>query len=158
MCRVGTGWDAHAFGGQGPLRLGGVSIPFEKRLEGHSDGDVLAHAVCDAILGATGMDDIGVIFPDTAPELKDIDSMILLRRVGEMISNRFKINNIDSVIIAQTPRVAPYLKEMRKNIAEALELEIESVNVKASSPEGLGAAGRAEGIIAQAVVSLMALP
>jgi 2-C-methyl-D-erythritol 2,4-cyclodiphosphate synthase len=154
MCRVGIGWDAHAFGGPGPLRLGGVSIPFEKRLAGHSDADVLAHAVCDALLGAAGLDDIGAQFPDTDPRYKDIDSMILLERVGRMVSERFCIVNVDSTIVAQAPRVGPYLLKMRENIARALVTGVENVSVKAASPEGLGAIGRAEGIAAQAVASL----
>jgi len=154
MSRAGIGWDAHAFGGPGPLRLGGVSIPSDNRLAGHSDADALAHAVCDALLGAAGLDDLGALFPDDDPDLKDIDSMILLARVGAMISPRFRIINIDSVVIAQTPRLAPYLKEMRRNMARALGIGADRVNVKATSPEGLGALGRAEGIAAQAVALL----
>jgi 2-C-methyl-D-erythritol 2,4-cyclodiphosphate synthase len=155
MSRAGIGWDAHAFGGRGPLRLGGVTIPGEAGLEGHSDADVLIHAVCDALLGAAGLDDLGTHFPDNDPEYANIDSLVLLARVKLMIADRrFEIINVDSVIIAQKPRVSNFLKEMKENIASVLEIESDRVCVKASSPEGLGAVGRAEGIIAQAVASL----
>jgi len=158
MARVGIGWDAHAFGGGLPLRLGGVTIPDEKGLAGHSDADVLIHAVCDAMLGAAGLGDLGSFFPDDDPEFKGIDSIILLQRTLRMVAGRrYGIVNVDSVIMAQQPRLAPYLMLMRDNIARVLEIEPGRVCVKASSPEGLGAIGRAEGIAAQAVVSLSEL-
>jgi len=155
MSRTGIGWDAHAFGGLGTLRLGGVSIPYDSGLKGHSDADVLVHAICDALLGAAGLGDLGSFFPDTDPALENIDSLILLGRVRKMIfENGFRIINVDSVIVAEAPRVSPYLKDMKENISRVLENEAGRVCVKASSPEGLGAAGRAEGIIAHAVVSI----
>jgi 2-C-methyl-D-erythritol 2,4-cyclodiphosphate synthase len=155
MSRVGIGWDAHAFGGRKPLRLGGVTIPYDTGLIGHSDADVLVHAICDALLGASGMGDIGAFFPDTDPEFENIDSLVLLSRVRRMIiESYFDIINVDSVIVAQMPRISPYFTEMRGNIARVLEIETNRVCVKASSPEGLGAAGRAEGIIAHAIASL----
>ncbi|MFA6448845.1 MAG: 2-C-methyl-D-erythritol 2,4-cyclodiphosphate synthase [bacterium] len=155
MSRVGIGWDAHAFGGPGPLKLGGVAIPCDKGLSGHSDADALVHAICDALLGAAGLGDLGAFFPDTNPEYKNIDSLVLLGRVRRMIiESWFDIINVDSVIVAQEPRVSPYFKEMKENIARVLEIEVERVCVKASSPEGMGAVGRAEGIVAHAVASL----
>jgi len=155
MGRVGIGWDAHPFGGDGPIRLGGVTIESAAGLTGHSDADVLVHAVCDALLGAAGYDDLGTVFPDTDDSYRGINSLKLLDAVGRMVEQRwFQIENVDSVIIAQKPRVSAYLKEMRTNISRVLRIELERVNVKASSPEGLGAIGRAEGIVAQAVALL----
>ncbi len=155
MGRVGIGWDAHPFGGDGPIRLGGVLIESETGLIGHSDADVLVHAVCDALLGAAGYDDLGTVFPDTDGKYRGIDSLKLLDTVGRMVEQRwFQIENVDSVIIAQKPRVSVYLREMRSNISRVLRIEVERVSVKASSPEGLGAIGRAEGIVAQAVALL----
>jgi len=155
MYRVGTGWDAHAFGGPGPLRLGGVNVPHDRRLEGHSDGDALVHAVCDAILGAAGLQDIGTLFPASEPELKDVDSMKLLGRVRALAEDDgFLIVNIDSVIIAQAPRLAPHIDAMRAGISAVLRLENACVGIKVKSPEGLGAVGRSEGIAAQAVALL----
>ncbi len=150
--RVGCGWDAHAFGGDGPLKLGGVEIPGARGLSGHSDADVLAHAVCDAILGAAGLPDIGAHFPDDDPRYEGADSVGLLRMAaGYVAEKKYKAVNVDAVIIAQEPRLAPFFLRMRENIAAAVGLSPEDVSVKAASPEGLGAVGRGEGIAAQAV-------
>lgn len=155
MMRVGIGWDAHAFEEGRPLRLGGVTIPYEIGLAGHSDADVLIHALCDAMLGAAALGDLGSFFPDDDEEFKGIDSTILLKRVNEMLAARgYEVANADSVIIAQKPRVSMYLAEMKINIASILGIEPDRICVKASSPEGLGAIGRSEGIAAQAVVLL----
>jgi 2-C-methyl-D-erythritol 2,4-cyclodiphosphate synthase len=153
--RVGCGWDAHAFGGDGPLKLGGVEIPGARGLSGHSDADVLAHAVCDAILGAAGLPDIGAQFPDDDPRYEGADSVGLLRAAAGFIADKkYRAVNADAVIIAQEPRLSPYFSRMRENIAAALGLSPEYVSVKAASPEGLGAVGRGEGIAAQAVALL----
>jgi 2-C-methyl-D-erythritol 2,4-cyclodiphosphate synthase len=155
MYRVGTGWDAHRFCDGRPLKLGGITIPYGKGLEGHSDADALAHAVCDALLGAAGLTDIGNIFPDDDPKYENIDSLELLAEVKRMIEkNKFRIVNVDSVIIAQAPRLSQYLPDMKQRIAATLGLEPGRVGVKASSPEGLGGIGRAEGIAAQCVACL----
>jgi len=157
MFRMGLGWDAHVFGGSGPVVLGGVAIPCETGLEGHSDADALVHAVCDALLGAAGLPDLGTHFPDTDPSLEGIVSLRLLKEVAGMIGNRgFDIVNVDSVIIAGKPRLSEFLGEMKENIAAVLGLDPSLVGVKASSPEGMGAVGRGEGIAAQAVACLKA--
>ncbi len=151
--RIGNGYDVHRLVENRKLILGGVEIPFEQGLLGHSDADVLLHAICDALLGAAALGDIGRHFPDTSNEFKDIDSLILLKRVGMLLKERaFTIVNIDSTIIAQRPKLAPYINEMVANIARVLELKPEQVNVKATTTEGLGWEGRAEGIAAQAAV------
>ncbi|HOC91615.1 MAG TPA: 2-C-methyl-D-erythritol 2,4-cyclodiphosphate synthase [bacterium] len=153
--RVGCGWDAHAFGGDGPLKLGGVEVPGARGLSGHSDADVLAHAVCDAILGAAGLPDIGAHFPDDDPQYEGADSVGLLRMAaGYVAEKKYRAVNVDAVIIAQEPRLAPFFLRMRENIAAAVGLSPEDVSVKAASPEGLGAVGRGEGIAAQAVALL----
>ena len=153
--RIGTGYDVHRLTGERRLILGGVDIPYEKGLAGHSDADVLLHAVMDAMLGAAAMGDIGKHFPDTDESYKGISSLTLLKRVGELLAdNRFVVSNIDSTIIAQEPRLRPYIDEMRKNIAEALSLDISAVSVKATTEEGLGFTGKGEGIAAQAVCLL----
>lgn len=150
--RIGTGYDVHRLVENRKLILGGVEIPFGKGLLGHSDADVLLHAICDALLGAAALGDIGRHFPDTSHEFKDIDSLILLKRVGLLLKERvFTIVNIDSTIIAQRPKLAPYINEMVKNIARVLEISPEQVNVKATTTEGLGWEGRTDGIAAQAV-------
>lgn len=150
--RIGTGYDVHRLVENRRLILGGVEIPFEQGLLGHSDADVLLHAICDALLGAAALGDIGKHFPDTSNEFKDIDSLILLKRVGLLLKERhYTIINIDSTIIAQRPKLASYINDMAKNIARVLELTPEQVNVKATTTEGLGWEGRAEGIAAQAV-------
>lgn len=150
--RVGIGYDAHRLVAGRRLVLGGVEIPFEKGLLGHSDADVLVHAINDALLGAAALGDIGVHFPDTDPEYKDIRSIILLERVGELLKNEgFEVLNIDSVICAERPKLSPYIDKMRENIAEALRISKDRVSVKATTTEGMGFEGRGEGISAQAV-------
>lgn len=150
--RIGTGYDVHRLSEGRKLIMGGVEIPFEKGLLGHSDADVLIHAVMDALLGAAGLGDIGLHFPDTDPAYKGISSLLLLERTGELLQEKgFLIENIDAVIIAQAPKMRPFIDTMRKNIAEALGLEAEYVNVKATTEEGLGFTGSGEGIAAQAV-------
>ena len=151
--RIGNGYDVHRLVENRRLILGGVEIPFDQGLLGHSDADVLLHAICDALLGAAALGDIGRHFPDTSNEFKDIDSLILLERVGLLLRERaFTIVNIDSTIIAQRPKLAPYINDMTVNIARVLNLNPEQVNVKATTTEELGWEGRAEGIAAQAVV------
>ncbi|MFO7152669.1 MAG: 2-C-methyl-D-erythritol 2,4-cyclodiphosphate synthase [Bacillota bacterium] len=150
--RVGIGYDAHRLVAGRRLVLGGVEIPFEKGLLGHSDADVLVHAINDALLGAAALGDIGVHFPDTDPEYKDIRSIILLERVGELLKNEgFEVLNIDSVICAERPKLSPYIDKMRENIAKALRISKDRVSVKATTTEGMGFEGRGEGISAQAV-------
>jgi len=155
MIRIGHGYDVHQLVAGRDLILGGVKIPHSKGLHGHSDADVLIHAICDACLGAAGLGDIGRHFPDTEAQYKNIDSRKLLRKVKEAIAERgWKIANIDSTIVAQAPRVAPHLRQMIQNIAADLGIAPESVNIKATTTENLGFAGREEGIAAHAVVLL----
>ena len=152
MIRIGHGYDAHRFASGARLVLGGVEIEFELGLAAHSDGDVLIHALCDALLGAAGLGDIGRHFPDTSPEFAGIDSRILLRRVVALVGAQgFGVVNADATIIAQAPRLAPHLGEMRANIASDLRVETGRVNVKATTTEGMGFAGRTEGMAAYAV-------
>jgi len=151
--RIGIGFDAHKFTGGKPLILGGVEIPFRFGLEGHSDADVVAHAIMDAILGAIAAGDIGQHFPDTDEEYRNISSMVLLSRVGRILSERgFRVGNIDCVAVLEEPKVSPYREEMREKIAGALEIEKDKVGLKASTTEGLGFTGRREGVAAYAVV------
>ena len=153
MIRIGHGFDAHRFESGARLVLGGVTIEFERGLAAHSDGDVLIHALCDALLGAAGLGDIGRHFPDTSPEFAGVDSRILLRRVVALAGEQgFGVVNADATIIAQAPRLAPYLDGMRANIASDLRVETQRVNVKATTTEGMGFAGRTEGVAAHAVV------
>ena len=153
--RVGTGYDVHRLVEGRPLVIGGVKIPYSKGLLGHSDADVLLHALCDALLGAAALGDIGLHFPDHDERFKDISSLLLLSRVGEMLYRReYRIANIDSTIAAQEPRLAPYMQQMRENIAQALNITLEQVNVKATTTEGLGFEGTGEGMSAQAIVLL----
>ena len=155
MIRIGHGYDVHQLVAGRDLILGGVKIPHSKGLHGHSDADVLIHAICDACLGAAGLGDIGQHFPDTDALYKNIDSRKLLRKVKEAIAERgWKIANVDSTIVAQAPRVAPHLPQMIQNIAADLGIPQESVNIKATTTEKLGFAGREEGIAAHAVVLL----
>jgi len=150
--RIGIGFDVHKLVSDRKLVLGGVVIPFEKGLLGHSDADVLVHAVNDALLGACALGDIGKHFPDTDPEYKDISSLILLKKVNKLLSEKgYRVINIDSVICAQRPKLAPYIDQMRQNIAETLGVDIDQVSIKATTTEGLGFEGRGEGISAQAV-------
>lgn len=148
--RVGQGFDVHALVPGRRLVIGGVPIPHEKGLQGHSDADVLLHAICDALLGAAGMGDIGKHFPDSDPAYKDADSRKLLREVRSKIG-RFKIVNIDATILAQEPRMAPHIARMAENIAADLGVGPGSINIKATTTEHLGFVGRLEGIAAQAV-------
>lgn len=149
------GYDVHRLVQDRKLIIGGMEIPYEKGLLGHSDADVLLHAVMDALLGAAALGDIGKHFPDTDPDYKGISSMTLLEHVGGLLEeNRFLIENIDATIIAQAPKMRPYIDQMRANIAEALKIEVEQVNVKATTEEGLGFTGSGEGISSQAVCML----
>ncbi len=150
--RIGFGYDVHKLVDDRPLIIGGVEIPYEKGLLGHSDADVLLHAVADAILGAAALRDIGKHFPDTNPEFKGIDSRILLRRVVKLINSKgYSIGNLDATIIAQAPKMAPYIEQMRKNIAEDCNVDINNVNIKATTEEGLGFTGEKLGISANCV-------
>ena len=151
--RIGQGFDVHALVGGRPLIIGGVTIPFERGLAGHSDADVLLHALCDALIGAAGLGDIGKHFPDTDPRYKGADSRELLRAVMRLLQARnFSVVNVDSTIIAQAPKMAPYIPAMRSNIAADLGLQVDAVNIKAKTAEKLGFLGRGEGIVAEAVV------
>ena len=157
MIRIGHGYDAHRFAPGAKLVLGGVAIEFECALAAHSDGDVLIHALCDALLGAAGLGDIGRHFPDTSPEFTGVDSRVLLRRVVALLSERgFGVVNADVTAIAQAPRLAPHLGEMRTNLASDLGIEPGGVNVKATTTEGMGFTGRGEGIAAHAVALIEA--
>lgn len=150
--RVGFGYDVHAFVTGRALFLGGIEIPYLFGLQGHSDADVLLHAICDALLGATGEGDIGKHFPDTDSQYRDIRSTVLLKRViGKMKEKRFHLINIDATIVAQKPKLSEFIPRMVKQIADVLEIEPGRVNVKATTTEGLGFAGRGEGIGAYAV-------
>ena len=150
--RIGHGYDVHRFAENRPLVIGGVTIPYEKGLAGHSDADVLLHAVCDALLGAAALGDIGKHFPDNDQSFKNIDSRILLRRVVAFLNQKgYKINNIDATIIAEKPKMAGHIDLMRQNIADDCQMDIDSVNVKATTEEGLGFTGELKGISAHAV-------
>ena len=154
--RIGHGYDVHKLVEDRKLILGGVEIPYEKGLLGHSDADVLVHAVMDALLGALALGDIGKHFPDTDPTYKGADSIELLRHVGKIISDRgYKVGNIDSTILCQKPKLAPHIESMRANIAGALECDISQVSVKATTEEKLGFTGEGLGISAHAVCVLM---
>jgi 2-C-methyl-D-erythritol 2,4-cyclodiphosphate synthase len=153
MFRIGQGFDVHQLTEGRPLIIGGITIPYEKGLLGHSDADVLLHAVADGCLGAIAAGDIGKHFPDTDPEFKDADSAKLLQHVWMLIKDEgYELGNIDCTIIAQKPKMAPYIDEMRARIAELLEADITQVNVKATTSEKLGFTGRGEGIAAQTTV------
>lgn len=150
--RIGNGYDVHALKEGRKLILGGVEIPYSMGLDGHSDADVLIHAIMDALLGAASCGDIGKLFPDNDDKYKGISSILLLKEVKKAIEKKgFSVVNTDSVIIAQSPKLAPYIEEMRKNIAEALETDVENVSVKATTTEHLGFEGRKEGIAAMSV-------
>lgn len=153
--RVGLGYDVHKLVEGRDLILGGVQIPYEKGLLGHSDADVLLHAIMDALLGAAALGDIGKHFPDTDPKYKGISSIKLLEYVRELIDDElYVVGNVDATIIAQRPKMAPYIEQMRKNVADALAIEVSQVNIKATTEEGLGFTGSGEGISAQAIASL----
>lgn len=154
--RVGMGYDVHRLTEGRKLILGGVEIPWEKGLLGHSDADVLVHAVMDALLGAAALGDIGKHFPDTDPAYKGISSILLLRHVAELLKkNGYAIGNVDATIIAQKPKMAPHILKMRENMAEAMGISVDCLNVKATTEEGLGFTGREEGIAAQAICLLV---
>lgn len=153
MMRVGQGFDVHTFAEDRPLIIGGITIPYEKGLTGHSDADVLLHTVADACLGAIGEGDIGRHFPDTDMAYKDLDSARLLAEVWAMVKERgYQLVNVDCTIMAQLPKMAPYTDSMKERIAELLEADVSQVNVKATTTERLGFVGRGEGIAAQAAI------
>lgn len=153
--RIGIGYDVHKLVSNRDLILGGVKIPYEFGLLGHSDADVLLHAISDALLGATALGDIGLLFPDTDMKFKDADSLLLLKEVVSRIKKEgYEIENIDSIIIAQKPKMRPYIDDMRKNIADACEIDIKQVSVKATTEEGLGFTGNGKGIASKASVLL----
>ena len=153
--RIGMGYDVHKLVEGRDLIIGGVKIPYEKGLLGHSDADVLLHAIMDALLGAAALGDIGKHFPDTDPKYKGADSIALLKEVGTLLDkNHFVIENIDATIIAQAPKMRPHIDEMRINIAQALRIEMSQVSVKATTEEGLGFTGSGEGISSQAICLL----
>lgn len=155
MMRVGHGYDVHRLVEGRKLILGGVDIPWEKGLLGHSDADVLVHAVMDALLGAAGLWDIGHAFPDNDPAYAGIDSMVLLARVRDMLTEKgYTVGNVDATILAQRPKLAGYIPQMRRNIAQVLEVEEDCINVKATTEEGLGFTGSGEGMAAHAVALL----
>ncbi|WP_100374421.1 2-C-methyl-D-erythritol 2,4-cyclodiphosphate synthase [Bacillus sp. FJAT-45037] len=159
MMRIGQGFDVHQLVEGRPLILGGITIPYEKGLLGHSDADVLLHTVADAILGAVAEGDIGKHFPDTDPEFKDADSAKLLIHVWNIVKDKgYQLGNIDCTIIAEKPKMAPHISQMRAKIAELLEADTSQVNVKATTTEKLGFTGRGEGIAAQATVLLTKNP
>lgn len=151
--RIGMGYDVHRLVRERQLVLGGVTIPFEKGLLGHSDADVLVHALCDALLGAAGLGDIGLHFPDTDPLFKDIYSIKLLAMTYEMVGEKgFSIINADATVFAEAPKLAPYKNEIQKNIAQTLNVDPDLINIKATTTEGLGMIGKGEGIGAMCVV------
>jgi 2-C-methyl-D-erythritol 2,4-cyclodiphosphate synthase len=154
--RIGSGIDIHAFGPGDFVMLGGIRIPYTQGVVAHSDGDVVLHALCDALLGAAGLGDIGQHFKDTDPRWKGADSRVFVRGVLDMLKARaLRVGNADITILAQAPRVGPHRDEMRRQIAELLEVKEDAVNIKATTPEQLGAFGRSEGLFAQAVVLLL---
>ena len=153
--RIGIGYDVHQLTEGRPLWLGGVLVPHSLGLLGHSDADVLLHAICDAMLGAAALGDIGKHFPDNDPQYKNVDSKLLLRRCGELLAlHDYSVGNIDSIVVAQKPKIAPYIPAMRQTIADTLGISIDRVSVKATTTEHLGFEGREEGISAHAVVLL----
>ncbi|CCQ09559.1 2-C-methyl-D-erythritol 2,4-cyclodiphosphate synthase [Pseudoalteromonas luteoviolacea B = ATCC 29581] len=154
--RIGHGFDVHKFGGNGPITLGGVKIPYEQGFIAHSDGDVAIHALCDALLGALALGDIGLHFPDTASEFENIDSRILLRHVMGLVQEKgYAIGNVDITIVAQAPKMRPHIDAMRAILAEDCACHFDQVNVKATTTEKLGFEGRKEGISSHAVVLLV---
>ena len=153
--RIGQSTDIHRFADDRKLILGGVEIPYEKGLLGHSDADALTHAVAEAILGALALGDLGHHFPDTDPKWEGANSIIILKEVGKMMKDKgYKIGNVDSLILIEKPKMAPHIEQMRQNFADALECDIDKISVKATRGEGLGFVGRKEGVLAQAVVLL----
>ena len=156
--RIGHGYDVHRFGDGDAVVIGGVRIPHSRGLQAHSDGDVLLHAICDALLGAVGAGDIGRHFPDTDPAFAGADSRELLRRVFELVrAAGYRLGNLDATVVAQAPKMAPHIDAMRAHLAQDLAVSVPQVNIKATTTEGLGFAGRREGIAAHAVVLLQAV-
>ena len=156
--RIGHGFDVHAFGGEGPIIIGGVRIPYEKGLLAHSDGDVALHALTDALLGAAALGDIGKHFPDTDPRYEGADSLMLLREVGRLLDETgYTVGNIDATVLCQAPKLAPHIPAMRQNIANALGLALDDVSVKATTEEHLGFTGEGLGIAAHAVALIETL-
>lgn len=154
--RIGFGYDVHAFKEGRKLILGGVDVPHTEGLLGHSDADVLVHAIMDALLGAMALGDIGKHFPDTDEKYKGADSCLLLKEVGRIVKDKgYSISNIDSTVVAQAPKLAPFIENMRQNIADALSIDIDQISVKATTTEHLGFEGRKEGISASAVALIM---
>lgn len=154
--RIGMGYDVHKLVEGRDLIMGGVKIDFEKGLLGHSDADVLLHAISDSLLGAAALGDIGKHFPDTDPKFKGADSLMLLKEVGRLIATKgYKIGNIDATIIAQKPKMLPHIEKMRENIATALDITTDQINVKATTEEGLGFTGSLEGISAQSIALIL---
>ncbi len=153
--RVGMGWDVHPFATGRSLVLGGVPIPYDRGLLGHSDADVLCHALCDALLGAAALGDIGTHFPDSDPQYKDVSSLLLLEAVCHLVHKAgYDIVNVDITVLAQQPRLAPHVAHMRRTVAHALDVDVQAVSIKATTTEGLGFVGRVEGIAACAVALL----
>ncbi len=153
MIRVGFGIDVHRFAEGRDLWIGGIKVPYEKGLDGHSDADVLIHAICDALLGAANLRDIGFQFPDTSDEFLNIDSKILLRRTGELLAEKgYRIGNIDATVAAQAPKLNPYIPAMQQIMAEVLGIDADMLSIKATTTEKLGFEGRKEGITAYATV------
>ena len=153
--KIGIGYDIHRTADGRKLILGGVEIPYVKGLEGHSDADVLLHALCDAILGALGEDDIGKHFPDTDPNYKNVSSLVLLKRVWDLATDKkYMVNNVDTVLIADEPKVNPFKETMREKISNVLKIDKDRISIKATTSEGVGTIGRGEAIAAQAIVLL----
>jgi len=153
MYRVGFGFDAHKFAEGGKVILGGVEIPFELGLSGHSDADVLSHAVCDALLGTIGAGDIGSHFPDSDPEYKGISSLVFVKKALSLVrAEGYEVGNIDSVIICERPRIAPHVQEIKDSVSKAMGIDDKSISVKATTTDKMGFTGRGEGIAAYAVV------
>ena len=156
MVRIGFGYDVHAFTENKPLFLGGIPIPYEKGLEGHSDADVLLHAICDALLGAAALRDIGFHFPNSDPQWKNISSLILLQKTWEIIQkHHYELGNIDSTILAEAPKISPFIPDMQKTIANVLQCSAHQISIKATTNEKMGFIGRKEGIAAMAVALLI---
>jgi len=154
--RVGLGYDSHRFALDRPLVIGGIRIPFEKGLEAHSDGDVLIHAICDALLGAAALKDIGTHFPDNSQEYKNIDSKILLRQVVELLDEKgWSVNNLDCTLILEEPKMKPYIDEMVATLSSILHIETDRLSIKAKTNEKMGYTGQKEGVAAMAIVSLI---
>src|ERR1700758_1727484 len=153
--RCGIGYDLHRLAGGRPLVVGGITLPFDKGPVGHSDGDVLAHALCDALLGAAGLGDIGTHFPDTDPKWKDVHSLRFLEHVRSLLEERrLRIMNLDAIVITERPKLGPHFSAMREALAQALGIEASRINLKAKTNEGVGAVGRGEAIAAQAIAPL----